>query len=70
MYRIPTESAGVGSIAFLTVTHLLAIPKAGPGIILTTDTDELIQIAWDRLKRDFTEEEGNLYNIERCATES
>ena len=54
------------AVPFLSNSHLLAIQFSGPGIILTTDTEELIQIARDRVTIEFDWEDCQAYGIEDC----
>jgi hypothetical protein len=56
----------VRGIKFLSDSNLFVILEGGPGIVLTTDTQKLIQIARDRMVGNFTEEECEKYSIERC----
>jgi hypothetical protein len=67
--EINTGTEPIRGISFVDDTHLLVMPKPGPGLILTIDTDELIKIARDRLTRDFTSEECGAYGIDPCPVE-
>ena len=67
--EVNTGTEPIRGISFVDDTHLLVLPNPGPGLILTTNTDELIQIARDRLTRDFTDEECERYSIARCMPE-
>ena len=59
----------IRAIALLSGTELLVVPHSGPGLVLTTDIEELIEIARDRVVGSFSEEECELYGFELCPTE-
>jgi hypothetical protein len=46
--------------------HILAVLRSGPGYIVTTDVDGLLDIARIRVTRDFTTQECSIYRIEPC----
>jgi DNA-binding SARP family transcriptional activator/WD40 repeat protein len=64
--EITTGTEPIRGISFVDDTHLLVFPKSGPGLILTTDIDELTQVAREGLTRDFTDEECEAYKIDPC----
>ena len=60
------DSAARLNIRFLDDTHIFALPGTGPGVTLTIDLDELLQIGRDRLTRGFTQAECDTYHIDTC----
>lgn len=64
--QISTGDPHLRGIKFVGDTELLVIGHSGPGIILETDTEKLIEIAKKRVVGDFREDECERYGIERC----
>jgi DNA-binding SARP family transcriptional activator len=58
----------VTNLEFISDTHLLVVPRTGPGMVVTTDIDELLQLARDRVTRYLTPEECATYHIDPCQT--
>jgi WD40 repeat protein len=59
----------VTNVEFVNDDHVLAVPRSGPGYIVTTDVNELLHLAEDRLTRTFTREECDTYRIDPCPAE-
>lgn len=56
----------ITNVEFVNDDHVLAVPRSGPGYIVTTDVDELLALAESRVTRDFTAEECATYRIDSC----
>ena len=70
VHEIPVTSDGsmVGGVAFTADGHILASDnQAGILRVYTLDTDELLEIARQRVTRSFTEVECTTYRIESCS---
>ena len=56
----------IRNLAWLNDHHLLVIPISGPGIVVTTDVEELLEVADSRVTRTFTASECAAYGIDPC----
>jgi WD40 repeat protein len=63
--RIPLDGASDGH--WLDDQHILVGTSTGVWTIITLDVEEMMELARQRLTRDFTSDECALYRIERCA---
>jgi WD40 repeat protein len=59
----------ITNVEFVNDEHILAVPRSGPGYIVTTDVAELLELAADRLTRTFASEECDTYRIDPCPAE-
>ena len=67
--QISTGDPQIRGIRFVGDTEVLVVGLAGPGIILETDTDKLIELAQDRVVGEFTWEECEAFGIDPCPAE-
>lgn len=65
LQRIPVGEP-IRNLAWLDDHHLLVTPISGPGIVVTTDVDELLEVARSRITRTFTASECAAYHIDPC----
>jgi WD40 repeat protein len=56
----------IRNLAWLSEHHVLVTPLSGPGIVVTTDVDELLEVARARVTRSFTASECAAYHIDPC----
>lgn len=64
--QIATGDLSLGRVRFVEDSKVLVIGESGPGIILETDPEKLIELAKGRVVGDFTTEQCERYWIERC----
>lgn len=65
LQRIPVGEP-LRNLVWLSDNHLMITPISGPGIVVTTDVDELLEVAKSRVTRDFTASECAAYHIDPC----
>jgi WD40 repeat protein len=58
----------VQNVEVLDDGDIFVTPLTGPGVVVTTDVDTLIDVARNRLTRSFTETECATYHIDPCPT--
>jgi WD40 repeat protein len=66
LHEIALGDTRVWNVEFADDSHLLIVPDGGPVLVMTIDTEELLQIARDRLTRGFTPAECSKYQIDPC----
>ncbi|HSF85449.1 MAG TPA: WD40 repeat domain-containing protein, partial [Acidimicrobiia bacterium] len=65
LQKIPVGEP-IRNLAWLSEHHVLVTPLSGPGIVVTTDVDELLEVARARVTRSFTASECAAYHIDPC----
>lgn len=68
VHEIPIGDTQVQGLAFINDTHLAITPQEGNLLVVSVDTDELLEIVRASLIRGFTDAECERFNFDDCPT--